>query len=249
MANLPVEAPQASASSSSSSSSTSLPPRQALLRNLTTQSVLLSQLFTILSASSATQNSNIQQIYTGLQLSTLDLSNLVKDAYAHQAEYAKLLEKRARVEQLEGRVRGLIKGLENDRLELERLVEGGKKIKEGIEQSEKHPAHVPTLLAHSQRLARYSSAPISSLMSDVDKNQFQPWPNETMMRMGLLFQMGGNEGMGGMGKKGNLGDETQASETIVEQPQSAVVHEEPARRYDPNAVFTLDLNSDDSDDD
>ncbi|OCF79199.1 hypothetical protein I204_01146 [Kwoniella mangroviensis CBS 8886] len=241
-------------SSTPSSSSSSIPPRQSLLQNLTTQSLLLTQLFTLLSSSPSStapnpgQGGGIEQIYTALQLSTLDLSNLLRDTYTHQEEYKKLLDKKNNLENLEQRVRGLIRGLEHDRIELEQMVDNGKKVKKNIEQSEKNPIIIPTLLSHAQNLSRYSSAPISSLMSDIDKNQYQPWPTEMAMRMGLLFQMSGNEGMGGMGRTGEVGDETKTTE-IIEQSQPAIVHEEPTRRYDPNAVFTLDLNSDDSDDD
>ncbi|WWC73084.1 uncharacterized protein I206_107049 [Kwoniella pini CBS 10737] len=261
MVNEPFDVNQ---SSSSSSSSNSLPPRQALLQNLTTQSILLSQLFNIFSNNLnlnsndnnnnnnnniIQNNNNIEQIYTGLKLSTLDLSNLIKDSNKHQKEYLNLIFKKKKIEILENKIKFLIKNLENGRLQLENMIEIGKKMKISIEQSEKNIIQVPSLLAQSQRLAKYSSAPISNLMSNIDKNQFQPWPNEMMMRMGLLFQMGGNEGMGGMGKKGKLGDEIQSTDNAIEQPQNTIIHEEPARRYDPNAVFTLDLNSDDSDDD
>ncbi|WVW79371.1 hypothetical protein I302_101339 [Kwoniella bestiolae CBS 10118] len=245
MANQPSNPPPPSNPSSSS-----LPPRQSLLQNLTTQSLLLTQLFTLLSYSSSNtpQTQGIEQIYTALQLSTLDLSNLLRETYTHQEEYQKLLDKKQNLEKLEGRVRGIIRVLEADRVELEGMVERGRKVREGIEQSEKNPINIPTLLSHSQNLSRFSSAPISTLMSDIDKNQYQPWPTEMAMRMGLLFQMSGNEGMGGMGRTGEVGDETKPTE-IAEQPQPTIIHEEPSRRYDPNAVFTLDLNSDDSDDD
>ncbi|WRT69082.1 uncharacterized protein IL334_006065 [Kwoniella shivajii] len=247
MANQPITTPS---SSSSSSSSSSTPPRQALLQNLTTQSLLLTQLFSLLSSQSSTnqQPNGAEQIYAAIQLSTLDLSNLVRETYAHQDEWRELQSKKRQVELLEGRVRSLMKTLESGRIELEGLVEDGQVIKKSIEQSEKNPVHAATLLSHAHSLARHSSAPISSLMADVDKAQYQPWPTEMSMRMGLLFQMSG-EGMGGMGQKGTVGEETKATAETVEQPQPTIIHEEPSRRYDPNAVFTLDLNSDDSDDD
>ncbi|WWC91200.1 uncharacterized protein L201_006142 [Kwoniella dendrophila CBS 6074] len=274
MANQPSinTAPNAEASTSTS---TLIPPRQALLQNITTQSILINQLFTLLGSSSSSsslsgtnntglpsqgssgvQNGNIggmggvEQIYHSLQLSTVDLSNLLKYTYKHQEEYKKVIEKKEKVELLEKKVRNLIKNLENDRIDLEELVENGKKVKSNIEQSEKNSINVSTILSHSMILSKYSSAPISNLMSDIDKNQLnQPWPNEMLMRMGLLFQMSGNQGMGGIGKKSNLTDETKLETTTNDQPQPTIIHEEPTRKYDPNAVFTLDLNSDDSDDD
>lgn len=78
-----------------------------------------------------------------------------------------------------------------------------------------------------------------------------PWPNEANMRTGLLFQLGGS--MSGIGDIGVVGEggwlwESLTPETEQRAPQYEVVHEEPGRRYDPAAVFSLDLNSDESDD-
>ncbi|WWD21288.1 hypothetical protein CI109_105772 [Kwoniella shandongensis] len=238
---------------------TSPPIRLSLLQNLTTQSLLISQLFTLLASPPPPSSSGsssiitspipaqISQLYAALQLSTLDLSALVREAHAHQEEWRALMDKRSEVERLERRVRGLVKGLEKGREELEGMVEKGREVLNDIDRSESAPIHVKTLLSHAQALSRHSSAPVSSLLAPVDKAQYTPWPTEMSMRQGLLFQLEGS--MSGMGEKGVVGDETAVAQPREERREEAVQHEEPGRRYDPNAVFHLELNSDDSDDD
>ena len=121
--------------------------------------------------------------------------------------------------------------------------------------------HVPRLLAHAHALAKHSSAPISSLLAPIDRAQYMPWPTENAMRQGLLFQMEGS--MSGVGQTGQVGDGTspppitKASLTnaegeeedviMAEQVPAQVHREEVGRKYDPDAVFTLDLNSDSDD--
>jgi len=68
------------------------------------------------------------------------------------------------------------------------------------------PIQVPKLLAHAHALAKHSSAPISSLLTPIDRQQYQPWPTENAMRQGLLFQMEGS--MSGVGQTGQVGDGT-----------------------------------------
>jgi mediator of RNA polymerase II transcription subunit 4 len=83
------------------------------------------------------------------------------------------------------------------------------------------------------------------------------------MRQGLLFQMEGS--MSGIGQTGQIGDgqsmiasavggcadgveNKQEDVVMAEAPMPAQIHrEEQARRYDPEAVFSLDLNSDSDD--
>lgn len=65
--------------------------------------------------------------------------------------------------------------------------------------------------------------------------------------------------MSGMGDVGVIGEgelrrsqrelTTDRSEEDKQEQRVEIVHEEQVRRYDPGAVFQLDLNSDDSDDD
>ena len=120
------------------------------------------------------------------------------------------------------------------------------------------PIHVPKLLAHAHALAKHSSAPISSLLTPIDRAQYMPWPTENAMRQGLLFQMEGS--MSGVGQTGQVGDGTsppritkarltttegEEEDVIMAEQVPAQVHrEEVGRKYDPDAVFTLDLNSD-----
>ncbi|WVR09046.1 hypothetical protein IAU60_006106 [Kwoniella sp. DSM 27419] len=281
MANQPVSP------GSSSEPSSSLPPRTSLLQNLSTQSILLTQLFSLVAAPSqgtpAPQTTGaIEQIYAALQLSTLDLSSLVKEAHEHQAEWKRLQEQKAEVEMLEKRVRGLVQSLEHGRKELEGMVDKGRQVRSDIDRSERNPIPVRKLLTQASALARHSSAPVSSLLAPVDKAQYQPWPTEMAMRQGLLFQLEGS--MGGMGERGVMGDTNngmsagrvtayvplrgtaparythadsaglgtgESAASVQEQsPQPVIIHhEEPGRRFDPNAVFDLALNSDESDED
>lgn len=66
------------------------------------------------------------------------------------------------------------------------------------------PIDVASLLSHAHGLARHSSAPVSSLLTPIDKAQYQPWPTENAMRQGLLFQMEGS--MSNVGQTGQIGD-------------------------------------------
>lgn len=116
------------------------PPPHSLLQNLTTQSLLLSHLFTLI-ASPPNPNTSIQtqltQVYSALQLSTLDLSGLVKEVVQHQEAYRRLVEKKKEVAGLEMRVRGLVKRLEEGRKELEGMIDQGERSLEDIEKSER----------------------------------------------------------------------------------------------------------------
>ncbi|WVF65530.1 hypothetical protein IAT40_000258 [Kwoniella sp. CBS 6097] len=265
---------QPSDPSSSSSMSSSQAPRQSLLQNLSTQSILITQLFSLLSSpppSSTTGPSTqsnfgtspnpsaqaIEQIYAAIQLSTLDLSSLVKETYEHQAEWQRFLAKKKEVENLEKRVRGVMRRLEGSRGELEGMVEAGRAVRNDIEKSER-----------AQSISKHTSAPIpptssadsgaAAIPTVIDKSLYAPWPSEMNMRQGLLFQLEGS--MGGMGERGVVGDElasttNQAQGELGQQPEAHqasapthVHHEEPSRRYDPNAVFDLALNSDSDDD-
>ncbi|OCF35587.1 hypothetical protein I316_02642 [Kwoniella heveanensis BCC8398] len=298
MAVAPVSAePSSSIPSSSSSPSSAQAPRLSLLQNLSTQSILITQLFSLLSSglppvSPATitgsqlpnfnVNANasaqaIEQIYAAIQLSTLDLSGLVKETYEHQAEWQRFLAKKREVEGLEKRVRGVMRRLEACRGELEEMVEIGREVRRDIERSETNPIPSRLLLSTAQSISKHTSAPIPPISSSntttaeggsgvappptvIDKSLYAPWPSEMNMRQGLLFQLEGS--MGGMGERGVVGDELPSTTNQVQDAQSQaqpqephqapahahVHHEEPSRRYDPNAVFDLALNSDSDDD-
>ncbi|ODO06121.1 hypothetical protein L198_01353 [Cryptococcus wingfieldii CBS 7118] len=224
------------------------PPRQSLLQNLSTQSLLLTHLFTALSLPLTPQTPpQISQLHTALQYSALDLAGLVREVEEHQKLWNKLQEKKEEVKQLERRVRGLVRSLEEGRRTLEGMVDQGVKEVAAIDKSEKEPILAKTLLAHAQALGKHSSAPVSTLLAPVDRAQYTPWPTEMNMRMGLLFQLEGS--MSGMGETGMVGDQQAAQPEVEERREEPVQVEESGRRYDPNAVFQLDLNSDDSDDD
>jgi len=199
-------------------SSSSPPPRTRLLTNLSTQSQLLDQFFTSLSSSSTNQQSPLPHIYTLLKETTDDLLKLRKDVQAHQEVWTRIERKKKKVVDLERRSRALMRTLEGERRELDLMVKEGREIIESVDKVEKSmfsyktakpelmidPIHVPNLLAHAHALARHSSAPVSSLLTPIDKAQYQPWPTENAMRQGLLFQMEGS--MSGIGQTGQVGD-------------------------------------------
>ncbi|BEJ15123.1 hypothetical protein CspHIS471_0408900 [Cutaneotrichosporon sp. HIS471] len=216
------------------------PIRTSLLLALTTQGALLNELFTALPSSS----SDIPALHASLVQSSAQLDALAADAEDHQRAWAALLVQKAEVEGLERRIRALLRELEGGRAELEALVDEGRRVSDSIALSEDDPVGVPVLLAQAHALSRTTSAPVSSLLAPVDRAQATPWPNETQMRQGLLWQLGGS--MSGMGDVGVIG---QDREPEKQGERVEVVHEEQVRRYNPEAVFKLDFNSDDSDDD
>ncbi|EKD04791.1 hypothetical protein A1Q2_00902 [Trichosporon asahii var. asahii CBS 8904] len=220
-------------------------PRPALLLAVATQQHLLSELFTVLQATSSAPNADaLPALHAGLVQSSERLDQLSAELKVHQAAYAEMLAKQKKAKELEDEIRSVIRELHGAKVDLEEVVNEGAKVRESIEQSEKDPVSVDQLIAHAHALAKTTSAPVSSLLAPVDKAAATPWPNEAAMRQGLLFQLEGS--MSGVGDVGVVGDAT-APEPA--QPAPQVVHEEPGRRYDPGAVFQLDLNSDDSDDD
>jgi mediator of RNA polymerase II transcription subunit 4 len=130
----------------------------------------------------------------------------------------------------------------------------------------KDPLPVPQILSHARALAKHSSAPVSHLLSDVDKAQYQPWPTETAMRAGILFREGGGS-MSGLGDIGVMGEgksfkvvgvdlDRELMSWCTEQAQKQsqymdvedhYVHQEAQPNVSHGHVFDLDLNSDDSD--
>jgi hypothetical protein len=145
-------------------------PHHALLDNLSQQSSLLTALFTHLSQpissnpsplaippipsfpSTSSPSDPLNTIYAALAERERDLAGIVSRTYEHQAAYASLMRKRDEVSGLERRVRGLVKALERDRKELERMVQSGEEIRESIAKSEKGEwlrwNHEPTTNKH-----------------------------------------------------------------------------------------------------
>ncbi|KAL1411149.1 hypothetical protein Q8F55_002099 [Vanrija albida] len=218
------------------------PIRSALLLALSTQSALLTELFTAL----PTNAGDVPGLHASLLQSSAALDALSRGAEEHQRRWARLQDKKREVEDLERRVRSLVRDLEGGRTELEAMVAEGGVVRENIDASERDPVGVPVLLAHAHALARTTSAPVSSLLAPVERAHAAPWPNETAMRQGLLFQLEGS--MSGVGDVGVVGEEQAPEER--QEAQHDVVQEDSGRRFDPSAVFQLDLGSDeDSDDD
>lgn len=109
------------------------PMRTSLLLALTTQQTLLNELFTALPSAAA----DVPALHASLVQSASQLDALAKEAEEHQRKWGQLLAKQAEVSALEGRVRSLIKELEGGRIELEGMVDEGKKVAEGIDKSER----------------------------------------------------------------------------------------------------------------
>ncbi|WOO81462.1 Mediator of RNA polymerase II transcription subunit 4 [Vanrija pseudolonga] len=217
------------------------PIRSALLLALSTQSALLNELFAALPSNSA----DVPALYGSLVQSSAALDGLARDAEEHQRRWARLQDKKREVEDLERKVRSLVRDLEGGRTELEAMVSEGERVRDNIDASERDPVGVPVLLAHAHALARTTSAPVSSLLAPVERAQAAPWPNEAAMRQGLLFQLEGS--MSGVGDVGVVGEEQVPEERHEERHE--VVQEDSGRRFDPSAVFQLDLGSDDESDD
>lgn len=118
------------------STSATPPPRTLLLQNLTAQSQTLSLLFNHL-ASASPDPQTISHLHTDLAHSSTELERLVKDVWEHQVAWNEFERKRKEVVGLEERVRGLLRGLEGGRRELEGMVEEGREFRESIEKSER----------------------------------------------------------------------------------------------------------------
>ncbi|TXT13710.1 hypothetical protein VHUM_01077 [Vanrija humicola] len=227
------------------------PIRSALLLALSTQSALLNELFAALPSNSA----EVPALHASLVQSSAALDGLARDAEEHQRRWARLQDKKREVEDLERRVRALVRDLEGGRTELEAMVAEGERVRENIDASERDPVGVPVLLAHAHALARTTSAPVSSLLAPVERAQAAPWPSEAAMRQGLLFQLEGS--MSGVGDVGVVGEGKQVvgraltAEQVPEERQEEryEVVQEHSRRENATAVFSLDLGSDDESDD
>lgn len=109
------------------------PIRTSLLLALTTQSALLTELFTALPSAVG----DITGLYGSLVASATQLDSLARDAEAHQLAWMRLQAQKREVQDLEARVRGLVRELETGRVGLEAMVDEGRRIKEGIDASEK----------------------------------------------------------------------------------------------------------------
>lgn len=113
------------------------PIRTSLLVALTTQGALLNELFAALPSAS----SNIPALHASLVQSSAQLDALAADAEEHQRAWAALLAQKWEVEGLERRVRGLLRELEGGRVELETLVDEGRRVSDSIALSEDGKDH------------------------------------------------------------------------------------------------------------
>ena len=112
--------------SPSNDASTSIPPRTALLRNITHQTHLLQTIFQSLSSSNTTAPQTSSQIIpescSSLEGYTKEMQILVGELWDHQAAYRTMKRKEEQVRVLENRVKDLLTVLEEGRRELETMV-------------------------------------------------------------------------------------------------------------------------------
>lgn len=142
---------QPNSKSKDSTPPASLPLRTSLLKNLTTQTHLLSTLFTLLTSPLASAHQpSLSNLYTALVESTFELDSLTDQAYAHQVAYAELIRTKEETRGLELELRARLRGLEGGVRELEAVVGEGKKVRESIERSEKGKI-IPTSSRTCQR--------------------------------------------------------------------------------------------------
>jgi mediator of RNA polymerase II transcription subunit 4 len=218
-----LKLPETSLAGPSDISTDSIPPRTRLLQNITTQTHLINQIFTSLSSSSSlssTAPNPLPALYQQLNDTAEELLRLRDEIAVHQELWARIEVKKRNVIDMEKRVRGIMRTLESERGDLETMVLEGREIMASVDKVETSewfdmdeckagtnapdPIHIPSSLSHAHALAKHSSAPISSLLTPIDKAQYQPWPTENAMRQGLLFQMEGS--MSGIGQTGQIGD-------------------------------------------
>ena len=125
----------------SSSSTPSRPPRELLLANLSTQSNLVNQIFTIISNPPAPQptlssSHPVAQLYTSIGASVDELAGIVDGVWEHQSAWRNLERLKDQVRSLDRNVREVIGELEKGRIELESMVEEGRKVKESIDRAQ-----------------------------------------------------------------------------------------------------------------
>lgn len=113
-------------------------PRPALLLAVATQQHLLSELFTVLQATSSAPNADaLPALHAGLVQSSERLDQLSAELKVHQAAYAEMLAKQKKAKELEDEIRSVIRELHGAKVDLEEVVNEGAKVRESIEQSEK----------------------------------------------------------------------------------------------------------------
>lgn len=133
------------------------PPRTLLLQNLTTQTHLLTQLFTHLSQSSSSsstsstlsssligapsnQSNLINQLYTFLRSTTDDMASIVQQVRQHQTAYTDFERQKKSVISLERQVRSLIHSLESSRSELEAMISEARETAKSLDRATTGPS-------------------------------------------------------------------------------------------------------------
>lgn len=121
----------------------SVPPRTALLTNITEQTSLLHQLFTVLANPAPNAQSTnppgvaIPSLYADLQARTKELESITEGLWEHQRAWAEMKKKEGEVRALESQVKELISELEGGRRELEGLIQDGQEEEEESDADDK----------------------------------------------------------------------------------------------------------------
>lgn len=137
-------------------------PRPALLLAVSTQQHLLSELFTVLQATSSAPNADaLPALHAGLVQSSERLDQLSAELKVHQAAYSEMLAKQKKAKELEDEIRSIIKELHGAKVDLEEVVTEGAKVRESIERSEEGESFDCLVTVHCRVLVN-SSRMISS---------------------------------------------------------------------------------------
>ncbi|KAF9031390.1 hypothetical protein BDZ89DRAFT_948889 [Hymenopellis radicata] len=118
------------------------------------------------------------------------LASAVTLAHAHQIRQRKIERLKAEILDLDSRWREICIDLENEKRELEAIIEEGDERVKSIENAKKGAIPYPELLAYAQSLSSFTSAPPNMPDRNVPGPPpplfFPPFPNEEKMRRGHL---------------------------------------------------------------
>jgi hypothetical protein len=112
--------------------------RNELLANISRQTTLTTQLFSILSQQSTQRNASspLPEVYASLQQASGEQAALLEKARVHQWKWRRIEAKRRRLDELDGQVRRVLVGLHDAKNELEMMVDQGKKVIDSIDAAE-----------------------------------------------------------------------------------------------------------------
>ncbi len=111
--------------------------RNELLANISRQTTLTTQLFSILSQQPQSRaSSSLPDVYAALQDASQEQAELIEKARVHQHRWKRIEAKRRRLDELDGQVRTVLVGLHEAVNELEMMVDEGTKVIKSIDAAE-----------------------------------------------------------------------------------------------------------------